>query len=170
MTVDDSSSEIVYSPAGSWHSSTNPCSTCLAPSVDLAFQGTWHDGTHVIPTVDADDLTTGNDPQSTTAVASQNANTNDDDDDDDDKNNNRHGTGGGNDKNKGKGKRERRFSRWRNKRGRWFRRQDPNSNPFFIPKLDSDDDGFVDTPVFAQFNFTGKFLISFLANRFWRIP
>ena len=32
---------------------------------------------------------------------------------------------------------------------------DASSNPFFTPNLDSDDPGFVDTPVSAQLNFTG---------------
>ena len=35
------------------------------------------------------------------------------------------------------------------------RRQTSTDNPFFTPNFDSDDAGFVDTPVLAQFNFTG---------------
>lgn len=178
MTVDDSSPKIVYSPANSWHSSTNPCSTCLAPSENLAFQGTWHDGTHIIPTVDADDLNTTtqddqNDPKpsrtASPSTSTQETGHDDDDSDDDDDDDHKNDGGGGKDKDKGKGKRELRWSRWSRKRGRRFRRQDANSNPFFIPKLDDDDEGFVDTPVFTQFNFTGKFYISLLVNRFERI-
>ncbi|TFK80295.1 hypothetical protein K466DRAFT_578966 [Polyporus arcularius HHB13444] len=55
VTVDDTSALLVYSPASSWHASTVPCPDCLGPSSSIAFNGTWHDGTHIIPTVDADD-------------------------------------------------------------------------------------------------------------------
>lgn len=54
---------------------------------------------------------------------------------------------------------------WRKQRRgpAWFRslrRQDSTSsgalsNPFFTPNFDSDDAGFVDTPVSAQLDFTG---------------
>ncbi|KAI0830058.1 hypothetical protein BC628DRAFT_972680 [Trametes gibbosa] len=46
VTVDDSSELISYTPSSSWHASTDPCPTCLRPSFDEAFGGTWHEGLH----------------------------------------------------------------------------------------------------------------------------
>lgn len=170
VTVDDTSSSIVYSPASSWHASSVPCSTCLAPSSSIAFQGTWHDGTHIIPTVDADDLpnnvvsispsptpskTVGGDGEK--GGGKKKGGDDDDDSDDDDDNDSRQSD-------KGKGKRDRSGRHWWRRRPRPPRslpRQDsssnPSSNPFFTPDLDSDDAGFVDTPVSAQLSFTGMF-------------
>ncbi|CAL1697696.1 unnamed protein product [Somion occarium] len=175
-TVDDSSSEIVYTPATSWHSSANQCATCLAPSSDLAYQGTWHDGTHIIPTFDADDLNENatNDtddqpsgkpsppsppPPPPTQVKDDDEHEHDDDDDDDDNHGDDDNDGKDKDKGKGRGKGglDKRASRSVREREKWFRRQqDADDNPFFVPKLDSDDEGFVDTPVLANFNFTGS--------------
>ena len=56
VTIDDTSSLIAYSPPDSWRSSSEACKTCLEPDKRLAYAWTWHDGTHIIPTVDADDL------------------------------------------------------------------------------------------------------------------
>ncbi|KAI0075152.1 hypothetical protein K474DRAFT_1709220 [Panus rudis PR-1116 ss-1] len=176
ITVDDTDSHIAYSPPSSWHSSSDPCSTCLAPDSSLAYQGTWHDGTHIIPTVDADDLndaatdvddkpttmpSSTNQPQPTKARKPEDDDDHDDHDDNDDDDNRGKGGHGGHDdddgggKNKGEGKQR----RWLG-RGRWraivMRGQDEDDNPFFTPKFDSDDEGFVDTPVYAQFNFTGS--------------
>ena len=56
VTIDDTSSLIAYSPPDSWRSSSEACKTCLEPDKRLAYAWTWHDGTHIIPTVDGDDL------------------------------------------------------------------------------------------------------------------
>ncbi|PIL26135.1 hypothetical protein GSI_11890 [Ganoderma sinense ZZ0214-1] len=160
VTIDDTSSSIVYSPASSWHASSVPCSTCLAPISSIALQGTWHDGTHIIPTVDADDLpnnavspsptpstATGGDADKGKKGDDNDKKDGDDDDDDDG----------------GKGKRDRSGRhRWRRRprRSHLLPRQDSSSdassNPFFTPNFDSDDAGFVDTPVSAQLSFTGS--------------
>lgn len=47
---------ITYSPAKSWHASTVPCDGCLMPLNQTALNGTWHDGTHIVGTIDPDDL------------------------------------------------------------------------------------------------------------------
>ncbi|KAL0952876.1 hypothetical protein HGRIS_007095 [Hohenbuehelia grisea] len=145
ITMDDTDPSILYMPSSSWHSSSVPCSFCLSPDPNLAYQKTYHDGTHIVPTVDGDD----NLPTSSATVASSSQaprssappaapkqpDTDDDDDNDDDK-------GGG----KGKG-----GSRLRLR----FRKRD-DVNPFFTDKLDADDVGFVDAPVSVQFQFTGS--------------
>ena len=131
-----------------------PCTGCLSPSDRLVYAGTWHDGTHIIPTIDADDI--GSSP---TATANQSApsatggqgKSNDDEEtqgDDDDKK-------GDDEESKGAqgGGRGRRWDSWDTERFR--RKDDAVNNPFFTPKLDSDDPGFVDRPVTVQFNFTG---------------
>ncbi len=162
ITLDDTSSLITYLPASSWHASTNSCTTCLTPSEQLAYAGTWHDGTHIIPTVDNDDQSgTQADaddppkpassslkrPASTSSSKAPTATGKGDDD----------GDGGDEDKghsSSGKGKRRRVVESIRDLALR--RRQDvDDNNPFFTPNLDSDDPGFVDTPVLAEFNFTG---------------
>lgn len=166
MTIDDTSSQIAYVPADSWHPSNVPCTGCLSPSQGLAFQGTWHDGTHTIPTIDGDDV---NGAPDTDNVAAQPAApppsspspsppppppppapTHDADD----------GGGDGKDQDKDKGKGKGKGDAddgGGGGGGKNSRRQDLDNNPFFIPNLDSDDAGFVDKPVFAQFNFTGAF-------------
>lgn len=45
----------MYAPATSWHASTVECDSCLAPLSAGAHGGTWHDGTHIVPTIDEDD-------------------------------------------------------------------------------------------------------------------
>lgn len=153
ITIDDTSPSIVYSPSSAWHTSSVPCSNCLAPDAQIAFDGTWHDGTHIIPTVDADDL-----PQSMTSTIKTSAptsapgvtsvkNTEGNDDDDDDEDDEK--------KQKGKGNAKTRRSFRPVLRRQGTTSNDSNDNPFFTPKLDSDDPGFVDQPVTAQFNFTG---------------
>ena len=57
VTLDDTDPFIIYSPSTSWHASTVPCASCLAPPNSTAFDFTWHDGTHIIPTSDNDDNT-----------------------------------------------------------------------------------------------------------------
>ncbi|KAI0742537.1 hypothetical protein C8Q80DRAFT_1108267, partial [Daedaleopsis nitida] len=159
ITVDDESTSIVYTPASSWHSSSVPCSTCLAPSSSIAFQGTWHDGTHIIPTVDDDDVPQATDThviQPSTPATSGSSGKNDagDDDDSDEEDSDEDTTD-----HDGGGKNNRR-SITSATRSRSARRQvpstDTSANPFFTPSFDSDDAGFVDHPVFAQFNFTGS--------------
>ncbi|KAJ8474737.1 hypothetical protein ONZ51_g7014 [Trametes cubensis] len=153
VTVDDTSSLIVYTPASSWHASSVPCSSCLAPSPDIAYQGTWHDGTHIIPTVDQDDL-----PTSGQSAGQDNAG----EDDDDGANENGDGNG---DKHKGEdaddeARKKKRWHAYVSGGHTALRRQapdsDPTNNPFFTPHFDSDDAGFVDHPVSAEFNFTGS--------------
>ncbi|KAI9061817.1 hypothetical protein FKP32DRAFT_1594015 [Trametes sanguinea] len=142
ITVDDSSSLIVYTPASSWHASSVPCFTCLSPDPEDAYQGTWHDGTHIIPTVDADDLPPS---RETNTDSGKDA----DDGDDNDK-----------DKDKGKDADDEHRKKRRRTRSGGLRRQDPSNdstnNPFFTSNFDSDDAGFVDKPVLAAFNFTGS--------------
>ncbi|KAH9916403.1 uncharacterized protein BXZ73DRAFT_92501 [Epithele typhae] len=116
---------------------------------DVASQiGTWHDGTHIIPTVDSDDLPSST---SSTAKATQTtAKTGDDDGDDGKK---------GDDDNDGDSRKRRRGRVARKRRGVASRADtdsSPTSNPFFTPNFDSDDAGFVDTLVTAAFNFTGS--------------
>ena len=151
-TIDDNSTQIAYSPQSSWHSSDVPCDQCLHPSEDLAYQHTWHDGIHIIPTVDADDV-----------PKDDNAGSQPDGDGDNGGSQNGSSSNSGKGKTKGGGQ-----SAASNFRRNWsreekqaiaspIRRQDSDAddNPFFTPNFDSDDAGFVDHPVFAQFNFTG---------------
>ncbi|KAI0370969.1 hypothetical protein BV20DRAFT_228891 [Pilatotrama ljubarskyi] len=152
ITVDDTSSLIVYTPASAWHASTVPCSTCLAPSPSIAYQGTWHDGTHIIPTVDADDL-----PPTPAPRPDQEDNEDADDRDDGDD------EGGHKEKDKGSDGDDSGHARSRHEASGavgLLRRQDPsgdpNNNPFFTPHFDGDDAGFVDQPVSAQLNFSGS--------------
>ncbi|CDO68072.1 hypothetical protein BN946_scf184788.g3 [Trametes cinnabarina] len=141
VTIDDTSSLIVYTPASSWHASSVPCSDCLSPNPQDAYKGTWHDGTHIIPTVDADDL-----PPSRDTNGGKDSDDSDHIGEDKDKDTDKDADDG------------RRKKRWRSKSGA-FRRQDPSDdtadNPFFTTHFDDDDGGFVDKPVLAQFNFTG---------------
>lgn len=46
ITVDDADSSILYTPSGSWYSSSVVCSACLNPGTKDAFQNTYHYGTH----------------------------------------------------------------------------------------------------------------------------
>ena len=136
ITIDDISSALVYSPASSWHASTVPCSSCLAPSVSIAFKGTWHDGTHIIPTVDADDV------PNTSEVESEGHGRGKGGDDDDS------GSGSGSDDEEDDDDSEEKETA--------SSTVSPTGNPFFTPNFDSDDPGFKDQLVSAQFNFTGK--------------
>lgn len=160
VTVDDADPSILYVPSGSWHSNLVPCSFCLEPDSSLAYQKTFHDGTHIIPTVDGDDLpslsssraprstSTGNAvtssansriPTSTTSRTSSQAprpttqTTTQDNDHDDDDDDDDHGNDGPS----------------------HTRRQEEEFNPFATSKFDADDPEFVDQPVFVQYNFTG---------------
>lgn len=143
VTTDDTSSLIAYSPPDSWRSSSEACKTCLEPDKRLAYAWTWHDGTHIIPTRDADDLD-GSDPDSQARKKLVNAKKVD----------------GRSEADSRLDLRKRR-SPPSNLRGRSAKRQRTETDdPFFTTQLDSDDAGFVDTPVLAQFNFTGTFVIS----------
>ncbi|GLB44279.1 hypothetical protein LshimejAT787_1602090 [Lyophyllum shimeji] len=55
VTVDDTDPSIVYQPPESWQASSTTCSMCLDSEVRDAYLGTYHNGTHVVPSVDADD-------------------------------------------------------------------------------------------------------------------
>ncbi|KAH8114827.1 hypothetical protein DFH11DRAFT_128047 [Phellopilus nigrolimitatus] len=182
VTLDDTDMYIIYSPATSWHASTVPCTSCLAPDTGTAHDGTWHDGTHVIPTADEDDeptvgdtdgdgTTTSSAPQATTSVTStlistftsassvQPAQTSEVDDD-----------SGNNDSDSGKGKgkdgdgsgkkRLKRRSRSRSRKRSTDRhlrleRDSGETNPFETQGNDSDDPGFQDVPVTATLTFEG---------------
>ncbi|KAF8153766.1 hypothetical protein B0H34DRAFT_719065 [Crassisporium funariophilum] len=52
VTVQDFDASIVYSPLESWHSSADPCSTCLNPGSS----DTYHEAIHAAPSSDPDDL------------------------------------------------------------------------------------------------------------------
>ena len=138
ITVDDTSPDILYLPASSWHQSGIPCSSCLDPGPSIAFNGTWHDGTHIIPTADADDQ-----PTSTSFTLSPTTSAEDGGHDD----------GNGFESKHGKNRRMVQGISRREKQV--FHRQSCSNDPFCVPKFDGDDTQFVDNPVIAQFNFTG---------------
>lgn len=50
---------VFYTPSTSWRASTVPCSTCLNPPSTDALGGTWHDGTHIVHSIDGDDQNGG---------------------------------------------------------------------------------------------------------------
>ncbi|EMD35196.1 hypothetical protein CERSUDRAFT_116666 [Gelatoporia subvermispora B] len=153
-TVDDTSPSIAYSPTSSWHASSasaTACVSCLTLNASIAFDGTWHNGVHIIKTADADDGS-GDVPSSSSSSAPQptasNSNGNLDDasghdDDDGDSSTDKKG-----DKDKDKRSFTHRHMRQR--------RASPSENPFFTTGDDEDDPGFVDTPVTVEFNFTGS--------------
>ena len=157
FTLDDTSSLIAYSPITSWRSSTTACGNCLAPDTGLAYAGTWHDGTHIIPTVDGDDEPGGSNDlshssvggASSTSSAQASEKTGDKGDDDDN-------DGNGDDKHKG-GKGAHRRHLALAVPMKHIRRNDSNDeeNPFFTEKEDSDDAGFVDQPVSMSIDFVG---------------
>lgn len=153
ITIDDTSTSIVYTPSSSWHASSVPCSTCLAPPSSIAFKGTWHHGTHIIPTVDADDL-----PTDTSALEPGNLRPGEDGSHSDEEDESGSESDGESEDGHG-GSKTRQRSVSVTARVSHRRNQSPNndpiSNPFFTPHLDSDDEGFEDQPVSAQFNFTG---------------
>lgn len=172
ITIDDISSLIKYSPPASWRSSSTGCSTCLAPSKELAFAGTWHDGTHLPVEAgdDADDRGSGG----------KGSGDDDDDDDDDDASSETSGRGGSNDnddehRDGSDGHKDyddltpRRDYYSERKRGvqgklgaQWLRRQSERVNrPIFTPRVDADDGPSADKPVTAEFNFTGASCYAF---------
>lgn len=155
FTIDDTSSLIVYTPVNSWRSSTATCDSCLLPDAQLAYAGTWHDGTHIIPTTDADDLSedaqngkgsskAGNRHSSTAAPAPTTTHTQDE-----------------------SGHSSAYYVRRQEPAERDMARRkvqvtgdlkhprDEGGDPFFTEKEDGDDAGFVDQPVSTFFNFTG---------------
>ncbi|KAI0752048.1 hypothetical protein C8Q74DRAFT_1211435 [Fomes fomentarius] len=168
-TIDDTSPAIVYTPASSWHASSTLCPVCLAPDPSIAFNSTWHDGTHMVPTVDADDQPATHQAQLSGAQPSHlpgkeggtkgpgghgDSNLVHGDDGDED------GQSDDSDEGGTRGMRVRR--RGALLASRLVRRQaptprsDPAASPFYTPHLDSDDEGFIDHPVSAQLNFTGS--------------
>jgi hypothetical protein len=157
ITIDDTSSLIAYSANNTWRSSAVACSTCLAPDIQLAYAGSWHDGTHIIPTTDADDL---GDTDATThsSTAKQQPDQGDHDKDD-----------GDNDSDDKKGGGHRR-GLGADDRAKVSKRQSTDvDNPFFTPKLDDDDPGFVDTQVTLQFSFNGTSYLEVLYPSFVRL-
>ncbi|KAF9468346.1 hypothetical protein BDZ94DRAFT_782002 [Collybia nuda] len=54
VTIDDTDPTILYTPPESWRLSSVTCSTCLNPDTREALQGTFHDGTHLVPPPDDD--------------------------------------------------------------------------------------------------------------------
>ncbi|OCH87832.1 hypothetical protein OBBRIDRAFT_837056 [Obba rivulosa] len=150
-TVDDTSPSIAYSPTASWHASSasaTSCPTCLTPNPSMAFEGTWHNGAHIIPTIDGDDDVTASSTSSAPAPSATDPKGNQDDTNGQDD-----GDGDSDaDKKDGKEKEKRWFTR---RRGRQ-RRDTPSENPFVTSGDDEDDPNFVDTPVTVEFNFSGS--------------
>lgn len=171
-TIDDTSPAIVYTPASSWHASSTSCSVCLAPDPSIAFNSTWHDGTHIVPTVDADDRPdaqlaqlSGTQPSHSSHSPGKEGGTkgpggHDDsnlvqgDDGDED--------GQSDDSDEGGTRGTRVKRRGALLASRLVRRQAPTprsdqaaASPFYTPHFDSDDEGFIDHSVSAQLNFTG---------------
>ncbi|KAK7035582.1 valine-trna ligase [Favolaschia claudopus] len=154
VTVEDSDPSIAYSPSSAWNSSTVVCSSCNDPPVRLASQETYHKGLHVV-VLDKDDFSSPSAlPSSTSPPAHSAAPSSppddDDEDDDDDKDNDHHDKDDDehdndtdtDEKKSGKNRRRRR-------------------DAFRLARLDTDDPGFVDQPVSAQFNFTGTAIYVF---------
>lgn len=185
VTVDDIDPSIVYTPAMSWNSSQVVCSSCDNPSVLVASQQTYHKGIHLM-LPDGDDSPTspaqstqpstetsepppapppppsaaappapplntptppppppatgaGKPASPTASSAPTGGVTGAEPDDKGGGKNANGGKNGGSTGEKSSGKKP--GSRRRGVR---------------LPRLDFDDVGFVDTPVFAQFNFTGE--------------
>lgn len=186
ITVDDFDPSIVYAPPDSWNSSAVVCSVCNNPPALLASQQTYHKGAHVVildeddtglasspskpppPSPSIDNPPTSKNPASKASTAKPpstsapahssiipnavsrpllfppppNESDNDkgaekpDDDDDDDDRDHDHDDDPS-----------------KSHRGRRDR----------VPRADSDDPGFVDTPVFAQYNFTGELFLEEIA-------
>ena len=191
VTLDDTNLFITYSPSTSWHANTVACSSCLAPDPALAHSGTWHDGTHIVPTTDEDDEGTGgvpdsdgdgngssgstsnsvvaatssssSSPSSTQSVTGGNTDNDDDDNGEDDDDSH---------KGKGGGKNISRqcvnfFIILVNNESKFeslitYRFRRDDENPFEVQSLDSDDPGFQDVPVTASLTFTGTYSISLL--------
>ncbi|KIP05697.1 hypothetical protein PHLGIDRAFT_128722 [Phlebiopsis gigantea 11061_1 CR5-6] len=165
MTIDDTSSLISYSGNNTWRPSSVACATCLEPGANLVYAGTWHDGTHIVPTLDGDDFgaapTSAAAPSATSQPAAGQGGDDDEaagDDDDDDKGDDDDKKSG---KGKGKGGKRRRGLQGFRSAAKLKRQDTAVSNPFFVPSLDSDDPGFVDKSVTVQFNFTGSAIYLF---------
>ncbi|KAI0050755.1 hypothetical protein FA95DRAFT_1581004 [Auriscalpium vulgare] len=153
ITVDDTDPSVLYQPATSWFASGNSsgCSFCLTPSsASIAFKNTWHHGLHVVPTADTDDDVDSDGDGSKKGSGKRDGRSMDlrrrdaDDvgkgkgkgqDDDDDDGDSPTDTEAYNSTDSG-----------------------AETSPFFVSNLDSDDPGFVDTPVTLQLNFNGTAL------------
>ncbi|EKM52831.1 uncharacterized protein PHACADRAFT_261484 [Phanerochaete carnosa HHB-10118-sp] len=164
VTIDDTSSLITYSANDTWRPSTVPCDTCLDPDNSLAYAGTWHDGTHIIPTVDNDDVD-DTDQQSGKSGNGGGKQGGDGDQDGD-------GGGDGDSGDNGKGGKDGQHRRGMQDVGvpRFKRQESIVSNPFFTPNLDSDDPGFVDKSVTVEFNFTGSAIYVFAIMPLFAAP
>lgn len=154
FTIDDTSSLIAYTPVKSWRSSTVTCDSCLQPDAQLAYAETWHDGTHAIPTTDADDLSEDPSTAKGSKAGSQSniedapvlTNTHKKDED-------IHSSAY---YNRRQEPAERGMARRKVQVTSDLKHpRDRGGDPFFTDKEDGDDTGFVDQPVFALFNFTG---------------
>ncbi|TFY50798.1 hypothetical protein EVG20_g11323, partial [Dentipellis fragilis] len=144
ITVDDTDPSILYQPAAQWYSNQNSssCSFCLTPSDPyIAFRGSWHLGLHVIPTTDADDDIRSSDKDSDSTKGEKNS-----------------GKKGRRRERRGKGDSDKDSPNGSDHDDDDDDDDDTNKNPFVAQKFDSDDPQFVDTPVFAQFTFTGSAL------------
>ncbi|KAJ7500783.1 hypothetical protein B0H11DRAFT_2189203 [Mycena galericulata] len=131
-TIDDSDPSIVYLPSTSWNSSQVVCSPCDYPPVLLALQQTFHRGAHILdPDADDSPKSSASPSSATAAPSSQPSGGAAGEDTDNDSESKEHGNDS----------------------------DDPNKRSLHrrarLARLDADDPGFVDTPVFAQFNFTG---------------
>ncbi|KAJ7782168.1 hypothetical protein B0H14DRAFT_2960229 [Mycena olivaceomarginata] len=160
ITIDDFDPSIVYAPLDSWNSSAVVCSACNNPPALLASQQTYHKGAHVVildeddtappsspskpppPSPSIDNPPTSDNPASkasTTKPPSTSApvhsstipNAGAEKPDDGDGNDDHDGDDDDKPSQSHRGRRDR------------------------VPRADLDDPGFVDTPVFAQYNFTG---------------
>ncbi|KAF8178973.1 hypothetical protein K438DRAFT_1938534 [Mycena galopus ATCC 62051] len=160
VTVDDFDPSIVYTPTTSWNSSQVVCSACENPPMSFALQQTYHKGFHVVVLDTDDDMSQSSSGTSPPPSASPAGNTSpslpstatskpsstsppgsaisappipsppsseDDDGKPDDDNDDDDKTG----------------------------KKRPNKRNIRVSRLDSDDPGFKDTPVSAQYNFTG---------------
>ncbi|KAJ7255114.1 hypothetical protein B0H12DRAFT_1114224 [Mycena haematopus] len=168
VTVDDSDPSIVYAPPNSWNSSITVCSGCNNPPVVLALQQTYHKGVHAVPLQDADDRTSAAAPTPQPSAPAGDAKPPLDD----------HAPSTtpipsstslpvhssapasavsaapppkeGEEKGGGKPDDDNDADDHDDKSGKNDRRRNLR-----VARLDDDDPGFVDPPVFAQYNFTG---------------
>ncbi|TFK32955.1 hypothetical protein BDQ12DRAFT_472057 [Crucibulum laeve] len=149
VTVDDTAAGLVYLPLEAWRSSSNACVGCLNPSTSTAMNGTFHGATHALPAPDADDIgATDPDasstkkpasstikPASSTSAPKATSKPDTDGDAKGGKDTDADGDHGGSGSSKGGSGKSRRM--------------------LHLERLDANDEGFVDPPVTAQFNFTG---------------
>ncbi|KAE9406860.1 hypothetical protein BT96DRAFT_1014553 [Gymnopus androsaceus JB14] len=129
ITVDDSASNILYQPLEFWFTNSDGCANCLHPATSLAFNNTYHFGMHNT-TVDADDLVAATSTANVAIPTVHRKPTGEDSDDMGKDNDSDDDIDTVDDDDRKKGR--------------------------IRQRLDSDDPGFVDPLVTAQFNFTGS--------------